>query len=106
MKKIIPIIILFILIFPINVSALDFKNPVQWKEIQQIIYAVVSFIYALGLVATPLMIVIAGFVILTAGDNPEKVKQGRHIIVYAMIGLFIILFAKGIISILNNVMGV
>jgi hypothetical protein len=51
------------------------------------------------------MIVIAGFFILTAGGDPKKVEQGRHIIIYTLIGLFIILFAKGIISMLNQVMG-
>lgn len=82
------------------------ENPLEYDDFQQIIDAVINFIFYVGIIVTPLMIIIAGFFILTARDDPKKVEQGRHTIIYALVGLFIILFAKGIISILNYVMGI
>ncbi|TFG35813.1 MAG: hypothetical protein E4H47_00555 [Parcubacteria group bacterium] len=81
-------------------------NPLAYTDFQQIIEAVINFIFYVGIVLAPLMIIIAGFFILTARDDPKKVEQGRHTIIYTLVGLFVILFAKGIISILNYVMGV
>lgn len=106
MKKIIPILALLALIIPIGISAESIENPLIWDDIKEVISAVINFIFYVGLAVTPLMIIIAGFLILTAGGDPKKVEQGRHTIIYTLIGLFIILFAKGIISVLNQVIGV
>jgi hypothetical protein len=106
MKKIIPILMLAVSIIPIIVSAEEIINPIAANSFQEIIDGIINFIFYIGLIVTPLMVVIAGLLILTAGGDPKKVEQGRHIIVYALIGLFIILFAKGIISMLNGVMQV
>lgn len=106
MKKIIPILILIASIVPIIVSAEEIINPIAADDFQEIIDSIINLVFYVGLIVTPLMVVIAGFLILTAGGDPKKVEQGRHIIVYALIGLFIILFAKGVISVLNGVMQV
>jgi heme/copper-type cytochrome/quinol oxidase subunit 2 len=109
MKKIIILASLFLLCLPFFVSAGDsikIDNPLAYKSFDEIINAVINFIFWVGLAVTPLMIVIAGFMILTARDDASKVEQGRKIIIYTMVGLFIILFAKGLISVLNQVMGV
>ncbi|MCX6760829.1 MAG: hypothetical protein NTZ84_01880 [Candidatus Nealsonbacteria bacterium] len=113
MKKIVPILILLTLIIPIGISAatttgpsISILNPIAASSTAVIIDNIISLIFYVGLVVTPLMIVIAGFLILTAGGDPKKVEQGRHIIIYTLIGLFIILFAKAIVSMLNKVMGI
>jgi len=106
MKKIIPILILSSLIIPIGVFADSIVNPLGVTTFKEIIDGLINFIFYIGIVVTPLMIIIAGLYILTAGGDPKKVEQGRHTIIYAMIGLFIILFAKGIISILDYILSV
>jgi len=52
------------------------------------------------------MIVIGALMIMSSGGDPNKVTTGRNIIIYACIGLAIILFAKGIIAIIRGVLGV
>jgi hypothetical protein len=84
----------------------EIENPIVADDFQEIINSVINLIFYVGLVVTPLMVIIAGLMILTARDDAEQVKKGRQIILYAMVGLFIILFARGIISILNQVLGV
>lgn len=52
--------------------------------------------FGLYYIAVPLVVIFTiygGFVILTAGDKPEKVSDGRKIITSAVIGLLIALLA-------------
>lgn len=108
MKKIIPILALLFLVsliaFPVQAVSID--NPLGDKTFTDIIDSVINFIFFFGIAVAPLMVIIAGLMILTARDDAEQVKRGRQIILYVMIGLGIILFAKGIVSVLNQVLGV
>lgn len=108
MKKIIPILVLLALAVPVGLYAetVEIEPPLNDKTFKDIIDSVINFIFYLGLAVTPLMIVIAGFMILTARDDAERLKKGRLIIIYTLVGLFVILFAKGLISVLNQAMGV
>jgi hypothetical protein len=51
------------------------------------------------------MVMIGGFTILTAGDNPEKVNSGKRIITWAVVGFAIILMAGGVISLIGQLLG-
>lgn len=71
--------------------------------------------FTLYYIAVPLVVIFiiyGGFVILTAGDSPEKVQNGRGIITSAVIGLLIALLAWLLIDIIlqviskENVIGV
>ncbi len=58
-----------------------------------------KIIDALILFASPVVVVIvmyAGYLFLSARDEPEKITQARNTILYAMLGYGIILIAKGI----------
>lgn len=60
------------------------------------------------MIAAPIVVIMmlyGGFVILTAGDSPEKVAGGRKTIMYAAIGYAIILCSWGIIYIIGEVLG-
>jgi hypothetical protein len=60
-----------------------------------------------GLIALSLiMIVIAGFNYVTAGDNSEKVSKANKMILYAAIGIAVALLAKGIPIIVGNFLNV
>lgn len=60
-----------------------------------------------GLIALSLiMIVIAGFNYVTAGDNSEKVSKANKMILYAAIGIAVALLAKGIPIIIGNFLNV
>lgn len=53
-----------------------------------------------------LMIIIGAFQIMAAGGNPEKITNGRKTIMYAVIGYALLLVATGIVSIIEQVLGV
>jgi hypothetical protein len=60
-----------------------------------------------GLIALSLiMIVVAGFNYVTAGDNSEKVSKANKMILYAAIGIGVALLARGIPLIVGSFLGV
>ncbi len=80
-------------------------NPLGVESISQIIN---NIAYALSVYIAPplvtLMILFAAFQILTAGDNPEKLKTGREIILWTCVGYGIILISWGITSIIQQLL--
>ena len=65
--------------------------------------------FALYNIAIPLVVVFivwGGLTIMTAGDSPEKVSQGRKMIQSAIIGVFIALGAWMIINMVLNAVGI
>ncbi|MBZ9572071.1 hypothetical protein KJA15_01945 [Patescibacteria group bacterium] len=53
-----------------------------------------------------LMIIAGAFMIVTAGGNPEKVTSGRNLILYAVIGMVVALFARAIPAIAKAILGI
>ncbi|PIR89685.1 hypothetical protein COS93_00220 [bacterium (Candidatus Gribaldobacteria) CG07_land_8_20_14_0_80_33_18] len=82
------------------------ESPIKYENIPDLINSIVNYIFWVGLALAPLMIVIGALMIMSSGGDPNKVTTGRNIIIYACIGLAIILFAKGIIAIIRGVLGV
>lgn len=52
-----------------------------------------------------LMILWAAFQILTAAGDPTKFATGKRTIVYALIGLGVVILSKGIVAIITGLLG-
>ena len=63
-----------------------------------------NFLYVIGPAIAVIMILWGAFQIFTAGGDVEKVKAGRSTILYAVIGLVIILAGSGIDLIIQNLL--
>lgn len=81
-------------------------NPLKWESFSELIEAVINGLIVISFVIVPLVIIIAGYFFVTAGGDPQKVSQAKNMIIYALIGLVIILMAKGIITFVKTVIGV
>jgi len=73
-------------------------NPTHNTDFMQFIESLGNWLFTIALVAAPLVILIGAFMFVTAAGNPEKVKTGRKIIIWAIIGLAIAGASKGIIA--------
>lgn len=104
MKKI--ILIPLLLSLPIIVSAVEFQNPLEYETFEELVEAIISFIFTIAVVVAPLMAIIGAFYLLTAGGDPKKIGIGKNIIIYTLIGLAIILLAKGLITMIESIIGV
>ena len=109
MKKTLSILILLSLILPIRVLAVEpivIENPLESESFEELLNTIVTFISWIAIAIAPIMIMIAAFFLLTAGGDPKRVDTARRIILWTVIGLAIILFAKGLISVLKQIIGV
>lgn len=103
-----PLTFLLILSFliPLTVRGqITIPNPLEAETIEELIDNIIDFIFLISLAIAPIMILVAGFLFLTAGGNPQKVSQAKNLILYTVIGLAIILLAKGLIAVLKSVLG-
>jgi len=108
MKKILIIFILFSLgvSFPLLTNGVDFDNPIEHESFGDLIDAIVDFIFNIAVIVVPLMVIIGAFHLLTAAGDPKKIATGKTIIIYTLIGLAVILLAKGLIAVLEDVLGI
>lgn len=85
----------------------DICPPGTLDTLEKLAGAIAEFIYNLGLYAVaPLMVVIGGFQIMTAGSKSEQVTTGRNTILYALAGVSILLIASGLVSLIKDILGV
>lgn len=71
----------------------------------EIIDRIVGYLIIIAAPIVTLMILIAAFKILTAGDNPENLKGAKQTIFWTVIGYAIILLSKGITLIIKQLLG-
>ncbi|MDD5433205.1 MAG: pilin [Candidatus Pacebacteria bacterium] len=71
------------------------------KEVGDLVNEVMKWVLILGLTVAPLMILLGGFMLFTAGGDPKATDKAKQVIKWAVIGLAIILFARAFVSILR-----
>ena len=81
-------------------------NPIQATEFEGIIDNIIDFIFKIALVLAPLMVVIGGVLLVTSGGNAQQITQAKNLILWTAIGFFILLLAKGILSLIEQILGV
>lgn len=76
----------------------------RYTDIKDFIDGAVNYIFYISVILAPLMIVVGAFVFLTSAGNPKQSKLGGAIIKWAVIGLAVILFAKGVTAIIKMIL--
>jgi len=90
----------------LNADVIEIRNPLSATTTEHIIDNIIDFIFNIAIVLAPLMIVIAGFLFVTAGGNLEQTKRAKDIIVWTAVGFFVILLSRGIMGVIMNLLGV
>jgi hypothetical protein len=104
MKKI--ILISLLLSLPVMSLAVEFQNPLEYETFGELIDAIIKFIFYIAIVIVPLMLIIGAFYLLTAAGDPKKIGTGKNVIIYTLIGLVVIMLARGLIAVIESVIGV
>jgi hypothetical protein len=93
-----------LLIFlPLISQATKIENPLTAQSFESLIDTLISFIVTIGVVVAPIVILYAGFLFMTSGGEPDKVKMAKNLILYCLIGLGILLLGKGLISVIKDI---
>lgn len=94
-------------VFAVSTSCPDGKDglcdPFGGKTIFDIIQKIIGYLIKIGVPILAIMIIYGGFLILTAGDSPEKVKSGKDVILWAVVGYIIVLCSWGVIYIMGQI---
>jgi len=116
MKKVILFSIVFITVFSIGLTAgnivagageeFRLENPLEAKSFEELSNRIISFIFNIAVVLAPLMIIIGAAFLVTSGGDPKRVTTGKTIIIYTLIGLVIVLLARGIMTMIEEILGV
>ncbi|MBI2013429.1 MAG: hypothetical protein HYS87_01225 [Candidatus Colwellbacteria bacterium] len=80
------------------------ENPFKAETFPELIALVFGFLTAIAIPIASIMILWGAFKLLTSGGIPEKITEGKKIILYAIIGLALVLVAQGFIFVLNEVL--
>lgn len=85
---------------------IEIQNPLLAGEFEDIVENIIDFIFKIAIVLAPLMILVGGVLFVTAGGNLTQIAQARRLIVWTGIGFAIVLLSKGIVVIINQILGV
>ena len=81
-------------------------NPfVKAETLEELIQNFINFLLLIGLPLALLFFILGGVMFMTASGNPERVGLARRIILYTAIGLIVILFARGLIFLIQRIIG-
>ncbi|MDD2696544.1 MAG: hypothetical protein PHE52_00005 [Candidatus Pacebacteria bacterium] len=109
MKKILQTTILAGLITPVVVFAqqqIVIQNPIVATSFEAVVGNGIDFVFKIAIVLAPLMVIIGGFILVTAGGNLNKVNQAKNLLLWTAIGFAVVLLSKGILAIINQILGV
>ena len=109
MEKVLIILVLLGIILPFTVSAneiISIENPLTATSFESVVDNIIDFVFNIAIVVAPLMIVVGGFLFVTASGNVQQVARARNLIIWTAIGFLIVLLSKGILAIINQLLGV
>lgn len=107
-KKIFILLTLSCLFIPLLTLAqeTEFKNPLKYNTFKDLVEAIIRFFFWVAIALAPLFIIIGALYFLTSGGDPKRIETGKNIILYTCVGLVVIMFAWGLIALVQGVLGV
>jgi hypothetical protein len=90
---------------PITGPGLVIPNPLRACTLVQFISFLIDWLVIISIPIALSVLIIAGALWTTAAGNPERVKLGRMALIYAVVGLTLILIAKGVVDIIKTFLG-
>ncbi|HUB94247.1 MAG TPA: hypothetical protein VMB52_07135 [Verrucomicrobiae bacterium] len=69
-------------------------TPTNGVNLDSVINAVVTILSTIAGVIAVIMIIIAGFLFMTANGDSGKITTARHSVMYALVGVIVVAFAQ------------
>lgn len=90
---------------PLVVSAQIGPPPGIPSSFEEFAEVLIEFMTYAAVAIAPLVFMAGGFMFLTASGSPDKISQGKSLMMWAAIGLGVILIANGLVTALQSVIG-
>jgi hypothetical protein len=81
------------------------ENPLSFDTLVELLNKILDFIWKLAIVFAPIMLLVGGFYIMTAGGNPANLEKGKKIMIYTVIGFAIVLLSRALVSLFKEILG-
>lgn len=88
------------------ITSISLYNPLGTTSLTAVVDKIINFLLQIGIPVAVVMVLVGGFQMIVSAGNPDKVSSGKKTILYAAIGLVVLLAAKSIIVIIENILGV
>ncbi len=86
-----------------NPDIYELPPPIRAETISEFLIDVSNFLLLVGGSLILLMILVGAIYIMFGGANPNYVQKGKNIIVWVIIGLFVLLFTRAILWFINYI---
>lgn len=80
-------------------------NPIGVDTFEELLNVLINFIFWVGIAIAPVVFIIAGFLYVISAGNAQKVETAKKMMWYTVIGLVVLLLAKGIVAVIKSVLG-
>lgn len=77
----------------------------SFDDIIELIDTVASWLFTIILALAVVMLLYAAFLWLTASGDEDKVSTARKVLIYALIGIAIAFIAKGLVALIQELVG-
>ena len=64
-----------------------------------------NWLFTLLLIIAVIFLIIAAFTFVTASGDPDKVGKARNFVLYALIGVAVAVAARGLVALVQTIMG-
>ena len=77
-------------------------NPLAADNIPQLLNSIINFLLALAAPIATIMVIYAGYLLIIARDNEDKVKEARKTLLFVVLGVLVLILSKGIVSLAQS----
>lgn len=88
------------------VYAAAFPNPLNANTLSDVVEGISNWLLNFAIILGPVLLVVAGVIFMTAAGDPNRVSTAKRMILWTIVGFLIILLAKGIVSVVKNLLEV
>jgi hypothetical protein len=74
-------------------------------NLDDLLDSIINYIFWFATAITPILILAAAFLFMTAAGDPNKVQRAKRMIIYILAGYAIVLFARGLVYVLGDILG-
>ena len=97
---------IILIVSPIaNAQTVEIPNPLRWDNIEEVINGIIDFLKIIVIPIGTVMVIIGGLQYMLSGGSEEKVTKAKSTILYAIIGIVIVLSVKFIVGIVQEILG-
>jgi len=78
----------------------------SFAQIIAILENIGNWVFFMGLLIVPVMVIVGAAIFLTAGGDPNKMGTAKKIFLWTGVGFILIVMAKGVFTVLRSILGV